>query len=100
MLGSAFKNKSPARLDAVQRVQTWTRERLMLPEDAVISVAEIECRLPGCVPLETVVSYWEGEERYQFKVFKRLEEVAEEDMPYSWMKEATQVPEVWGCDCC
>jgi hypothetical protein len=100
MFGTAFRKKNPARLETVERIQGWTRERFKLPLEIPISVSELDCQIPGCPPLETAVSFWEGEQRYHFKVFKRLEEIVEGDLPYSWMKEAIQVPEGWQCDCC
>jgi hypothetical protein len=100
MLGPGFRKKSPARLETVARVQAWTRARFALGPEVAISVAELECRIPGCAPLETVVSFWEEERRYHFKIFKRLEEVGEGDLPFAWMKESLQVAEGWECDCC
>jgi nitrate reductase delta subunit len=78
----------------------WTRERFDLPRDAVISVSEIACPLPGCPPLETAVTFWIADQRYQFKVFKSLAEVVTEDVPYAWLKEALAVCEDFDCGCC
>ena len=87
--------------DAVERVKAWTRERFELPVEAPVFVSEVACRVPGCPPLETVVAFWtEGEERRHFKVFKPVAEVAEEDLPPSWMKDRLVETEVFGCPCC
>ena len=97
MLG--FIKKSAAHREALRHVKAWTRERFRLPEDAAILVSEVACGLPGCPPLETVVAFWtEGDRRHQFKVFKRAEEVAEDDLPPTWMKDALAAIE--GVDCC
>jgi hypothetical protein len=86
---------------ALRRVKAWTRARFKLPEDAAVLVTEIACAVPGCPPLETVVAFWtEGEERRHFKVFKPVAEVAEEDLPPSWMKDRLVETEVFGCPCC
>src|SRR6266581_629709 len=77
MFGSV--KKSPERLPVIERVTQWTRERFKLPKEAVISVSEIACPLPGCPPLETVVAFWIAEQRYQFKLFKPVEEVVIDD---------------------
>ncbi len=98
MLGPARKN--PERLQAIERVTEWTRERFGLPKEAAISVAEVACTLPGCAPLETVVMFWIAEQRYQFKLFKPVAEVAVDDLPYAWLKDALAVQEGGGWDCC
>jgi hypothetical protein len=98
MLGMA--KKTPGRLQAVERIEEWTRERFKLPEEAAISVAEVACSLPGCAPLETVVMFWIAEQRYQFKLFKPVAEVVADDLPYAWLKDALAVPEGAGWDCC
>ena len=96
----AFVRKGPERLQAVDRVRQWTRERFGLPKDAVVSVAEVACTLPGCAPLETVVMFWIAEQRYQFKLFKPVAEVVAGDLPYAWLKDALAVQEGAGWECC
>jgi len=98
MFGSA--QRSPQRLEIIEQVTQWTRERFKLPKDAVISVSEIACPLPGCPPLETVVLFWIAGRRYQFKLFKPLAEVVCEDLPYAWLKDALAVEEGVGWECC
>jgi hypothetical protein len=45
--------------------------------------------LPGCPPLETVVAFWtEDDRRHQFKLFKPVEEVVSDDLPFAWLKDA------------
>jgi hypothetical protein len=92
--------KGPDRLRAVDQVAEWTRECFKLPKEAVISVAEVVCSLPGCAPLETVVMFWVAEQRYQFKLFKPVAEVVVDDLPYAWLKDALAVQEGVGWDCC
>ena len=96
----AFVRKGPERLQAVDRVGQWTRERFGLPKDAVVSVAEVACTLPGCVPIETVVMFWIAEQRYQFKLFKPVAEVVVDDLPYAWLKDALAVQEGPSWECC
>ena len=96
----ASVRKSPERLQAVDRVTQWTRERFRLPKEAAISVAEVACSLPGCAPLETVVMFWIAEQRYQFKLFKPLAEVVVDDLPFAWLMGALAVQEGAGWDCC
>ena len=96
----ASTRKSPERLRLAERLSEWTRGRFDLPKEVAISVAEIACLLPGCPPLETVVTFWIADQRYQFKVFKPLTEVGLDDVPYAWLKDALVVCEDFDCGCC
>ncbi|WP_455274991.1 hypothetical protein [Rhizobium herbae] len=76
-------------LTAVRQVKAWTRERFGLDDDVTIMVAEIACGLPGCPPLETIITFWTApDRRHQFKLFKRVVEVRDDDLPPSFMKNA------------
>ena len=92
--------KSPRQLEALARVREWTRARFGLPEDAAILVSEVACGLPGCPPLETVVAFWTGAVRHQFKIFRSVQEVVSDDLPYAWLRDALAVPEGFEYDCC
>jgi hypothetical protein len=95
------RKKRPEHLQAIDRVKAWTRERFKLAPDAAIMVAEVSCSLPGCPPLETVVAFWTGsEQRHQFKLFKPVTEVALDDLPPTWMKNALVATEGEGYECC
>lgn len=98
MLGSFRKNAE--HLQALERVKEWTRERFKLPEEAVIMVSEVACALPGCPPLETVVAFWDEGNRHHFKIFKPVQEVENDDIPYAWLKNSLVVPDGFVCDCC
>ena len=95
-----FTKKGPGDPVALERVRVWTRERFKLAPEAAILVSELECRLPGCPPLETVVAFWENDKRHHFKLFKPVEEVINDDLPYAWLKDALAVEEGAGWDCC
>ncbi len=78
--------KSPAQAQALDRVRAWTRERFSLADDVPILVAEVACGLPGCPPLETVVVFWTADDkRHQFKLFKPVQEVVYDDLPFAWL---------------
>jgi nitrate reductase delta subunit len=97
---NAFR-KSPQHYAALDRVKAWTRDRFSLSEDAAILAAEVSCSVPGCPPLETAVAFWtEGDRRHQFKVFKPVEEVVEDDLPPAWLKDALVAGDDDGFDCC
>jgi len=96
----SFK-KRPEHAAALDRVKAWTRERFQLPGDAAIMVAEVSCGLPGCPPLETAVVFWTGADtRHQFKVFKPVAEVVEDDLPPRWLRDGLIVDENAGLTCC
>ena len=99
MIGAG--KKSPAHLAALDRILHWTRQRFELTLAEAVLVTELACALPGCPPLETVVAFWTLDTtRHHFKIFKAVEEVVEEDLPYRWQKKALAEPEGYGCDCC
>jgi nitrate reductase delta subunit len=100
MFGNA--RKDPVHLDALARLREWTRARFGLDNEAVIMVAEIECQVPGCPPIETIVAFWTGEAgtRYRFKIFKPVAAVAADDLPVSWLLPSLVDYGDLGCDCC
>jgi nitrate reductase delta subunit len=99
-IGPALK-KSPEHVAALERIRGWTRERFKLPEDAPVLVSEINCKVPGCPPLETVVAFWgDGDKRHHFKVFKPVVAVVAEDLPPSFMKSALLEIDGIECSCC
>jgi hypothetical protein len=81
------------------RLKEWTRSRFALPRDATVSVSQVECTIPGCPSVETVVMFWTGAQHYHFKVFKPLAEVRPEDLPPAWFKEALAASP-GECGCC
>jgi nitrate reductase delta subunit len=93
--------KDPDQRAALRRVKEWTRARFRLPNEAAVLVTEVACGVPGCPPVETVVAFWgEDGERRHFKVFKPASEVAEDDLPPSWMKDRLIADAMLGCECC
>ena len=98
MLGP--ERKTPERLEAIERVEEWTRERFGLARGVPVHVWEIACAVPGCPPVETTVLFEMSLQRYQFKVFKPLEKVSDQDLPPRWFLGALAVAEGVDCDCC
>jgi hypothetical protein len=91
---------SRPRLDAATRVKRWTRERFSLGADCTLLVSELESAVPGFPPVSTVIAFWNAERKhYHFRVFKRLEEVEEADLPPAWYLEALAVTEGLQCGC-
>jgi nitrate reductase delta subunit len=92
--------QDPGLVRALEQVRDWVRERFKLAPETAILVSEVACNLPGCPPLETIVAFWENEQRHHFKLLKRVEEVTYDNLPYAWMKDDLVVPEGFGCECC
>jgi len=89
------------RLEAAESLKDWTRERFALLERETVLVTERDCALPGCPPRETVVAFWTADgTRHHFKVFKPMEDVAREDLPPAWLKDALALSEGIECACC
>lgn len=81
--------RTPEHASAAERVADWTRRRFGLTPGMTVLVAEVACGLPGCPPIESVISFWTApDRRHSFKVFKRLLAATDDDLPPSWMKEA------------
>jgi nitrate reductase molybdenum cofactor assembly chaperone NarJ/NarW len=98
MLG--LTKKSPDRTAAHERLRAFTRERFTLADDETIMVSEFACSVPGCPPVETHIVFWTQAGRHHFKIFKPLREVAADDLPPAFMKNALVAPEGFDCDCC
>lgn len=88
------------RLEAATRVKRWTRARFSLAGDTVLLVSELESATPGFPPLRTVVAFWIAERHYHFSVFKRLQDVLEEDLPPAWFRDALAFAPGVDCGCC
>lgn len=104
MFGHAMfgqSRKGPDHLAALETIKDWTRDRFSLAAEAVILVAELNCQVPGCPPVETVVAFWDQDStRYRFKIFKPATEVLNDDLPIYWLKSALIDYGELGCDCC
>ena len=86
------------RSSAATRVKQWTRARF---GDVTVLVSEVENGTPGFPPLSTVVAFWSADRRhFHFRVFKPLPQVAEDDIPPSWYRDALAVSPGVDCGCC
>ena len=84
----AFR-EDPARQEAIECIQSWTRGHFDLADGSTVLVTELVSSIPGCPPLETVVAFWlEDGQRHHFKVSKPLEKVTSNDLPPAWLKDA------------
>jgi hypothetical protein len=85
---------------ALDLVRAWTRARFALPGEQTVMVSELACAVPGCPPIETHVVFWSDFGGHHFKIFKPLAEVAEDDLPPAFMKNALVALEGVDCGCC
>jgi len=46
--------------DQSDRIKSWVRETWSLSGEVTVMVTELECREPGCPPIETVIALLEG----------------------------------------
>ncbi|MCY3728712.1 MAG: hypothetical protein OXF97_06935 [Nitrospira sp.] len=67
--------------DQADRIKSWARSAWSLPEETTVMVTELECREPGCPPIETVIALLEGPGKTtQFKVHKTADDVTQQDV--------------------
>ena len=65
----------------IRQVKAWAQEFLPISDDSTVSVMELECREPGCPPLETVIAVMEaGKQTLQWKQHKAIPDVSREDL--------------------
>jgi hypothetical protein len=96
----AFR-QDDAHVRVLERLKAWVRESLELADDDTVLVAETVCARPGCPPLETVVTFWTGAgERHWFKLFKPVADVAFDDLPPAWLKDALYAADPVDGACC
>jgi hypothetical protein len=67
-------------VDGARAIKQWTRHRLVLPDEAVVSVNELACHLPGCPPKETVVLVMHDGKTVQASIHKVVQQVTEDDV--------------------
>lgn len=76
-----FGPKRVLQQDQVDRIKSWTREIWSLSDDITIMVTELECREPGCPPIETVIAVLEGPGlTKQYKIHKTTDGVGRHDV--------------------
>ncbi|MDZ4853523.1 MAG: hypothetical protein SGJ26_01445 [Nitrospirota bacterium] len=67
--------------DQSDRIKSWVRETWSLSGEVTVMVTELECREPGCPPIETVIALLEGPGKTrQYKIHKSAGEVIQADV--------------------
>lgn len=83
-MNEAFINplarNGPSIISSARAIKSWAREVLTLPDEAVVSVSELTCHVPGCPPRETAILVMQSGETVQVSIHKRMEDVTEADL--------------------
>lgn len=65
----------------IRQIKEWAYACLPVSSEATLSVMELECREPGCPPLETVIAAMEeGKGTRQWKLHKPIPDVTRADL--------------------
>lgn len=76
-----FGGKRTIPADQADRIKAWTRTVLHLNDETTVMVTELECREPGCPPIETVIAVLKGPgDTQQYKIHKTATEVGLSDI--------------------
>lgn len=67
--------------DQAECIKSWARAAWNLGDETAVMVTELECREPGCPPVETVIALLEGPGRTrQYKIHKHAADVGPNDV--------------------
>lgn len=70
----------PSVIGSARDIKSWTRQLLGLPDDAIVSVSELACHVPGCPPKETVILVMQGGTTVQASIHKAMTDVTEAEV--------------------
>ncbi|WP_331375424.1 hypothetical protein [Sinorhizobium chiapasense] len=92
-MNDAFVNPltrgTPGIVGKTRTIKAWAREVLNLADEAVVSVNELSCHLPGCPPKETVILVMHQADTMQISIHKAMKDVAKDDIAYAFSASAT-----------
>ncbi|MEO1522240.1 MAG: hypothetical protein AAFU78_15880 [Cyanobacteria bacterium J06633_2] len=71
---------------ALQQIKTWVYDLLKLDPDVSISVSQLQCREPGCPPIETVITIL-SQPAQHYKIHKALDDIEEIDVIHLFQTE-------------
>jgi len=63
----------------VQQLKSWIDKLLKLDQEITISISQLQCKEPGCPPIETVITVL-SQPIQQFKVHKAIAEIEQRDL--------------------
>lgn len=76
-----FGGKRMIPADQADRIKAWARGVFHLNDETTVMITELECREPGCPPIETVIAVLKGPgNTQQYKIHKIANEVGLSDL--------------------
>jgi hypothetical protein len=83
-----FSGKRMIPTEQADRIKAWARDVFHLNDETTVMVTELECREPGCPPIETVIAILKGPgDTQQYKIHKTATEVGLSDIEEVAVKE-------------
>jgi Xaa-Pro dipeptidase len=83
----SFGPKKTASTSHADQIRAWAASALegsaAFAEDVTLMVAELECREPGCPPVETVVSVLDKANPQKVKIIKAMADVEQADVAFA-----------------
>lgn len=74
-------NNSSLDPNAIARVKAMVTEAFQLPDDALLSLAELRCHETGCLPIETVITARaHGTDMRDWRIGKPIAEITQADI--------------------
>ena len=64
---------------ALQQLKTWIYDLLNLDPEVSISVSQLQCKEPGCPPIETTITIL-SQPAQQYKIHKALDDIEQVDL--------------------
>ena len=95
-----FRRLAPATdiLDDIAFVESIVRERFQIEKKEIILVSEDRCSKLGFPPYETNITFWKDRARYRHKIFLRICDVTQKDVPVEWLLPSLE--DTGEGDCC
>jgi hypothetical protein len=95
----ARHHMTPDTMACLDQIEHWVRTRYSVDEDQLVLASEENGRVPGYPARMTTVLFWLADgTRHRIRVFKPAVEVAENDLPASWLRSALR--DEGESDCC
>ncbi|NJK52708.1 MAG: hypothetical protein HC936_07540 [Leptolyngbyaceae cyanobacterium SU_3_3] len=63
----------------VQQLKAWIYELLNLDQEITVSISQLQCKEPGCPPIETAIAVL-TQPTQQFKIHKAINEIEQADL--------------------
>ncbi|MGE0644801.1 MAG: hypothetical protein AB7P24_14120 [Nitrospira sp.] len=76
-----FGGKRMIPAEQADRIKAWARAVFHLNDETTVMVTELECREPGCPPIETVIALLKGSgNTQQYKIHKTADTIGLSDV--------------------